>query len=170
MSRTRHLVLLADPPMVRDALRPLGVKAWYAEIARGANALGLWAELPRPASPRLPGWSASADLGAVRAELLESGEWALAAQLSQSLQTAAAAFLCDDARPIAAGVFEGGELVAFRCEGFEQNRHGGLSRAEGDVEAGVDAVLAAVVAEGQSKGLARLISTEDFSRRLPLLP
>jgi len=168
MARTRHMVLLADPPMVRDALRPLGVKASYAPIARGANALGLWAEVPRPTSPRLPGWSASADLGSVRVELLESGEWTLAAELSQSLQTAAAAFLCDDARPIAAGVFEAGELVAFRCEGLEQNRQGALSKAEGDVEAGVDGVLAAVVAEGQSKGLARLIATEDFSRRVPL--
>jgi len=74
------------------------------------------------------------------------------------------------ARPIAAGVFEGGELVAFRCEGWEQNREGGLSRAAGDVEAGVDGVLAAVVAEGDSKGLARLIASEDFARRRPLLP
>jgi hypothetical protein len=39
---------------------------------------------------------------------------------------------------------------------------------EGATEAGVDQVLAAVVAEGDSKGLARLIATEDFARREPL--
>lgn len=168
MPRTRHIVLLADPPMVRDALAALKLSGSCASIARGANALGLWGEFPNPQEPCLPGWSAQVQLGSARAELLETGEWALAAKLSQSLQTAAAAFTTVDGRPDAAGVFEGGELVAFRCVGFEQNREGGLSPAEGDVESGVDGVLAAVVAEGESKGLARLIATEDFARRQPL--
>ncbi len=168
MPRARHIVLLADPPMVRDALAALKLSGSYAPIARGAHALGLWGDFPAPKEPRLPGWSAHAELGPARQQLLETGEWALAAKLSKTLQTAAAAFTTDDGRPTAAGVFEGGELVAFRCEGLEQNREGGLSPAEGEVETGVDQVLAAVVAEGDSKGLARLIATEDWARRQPL--
>jgi hypothetical protein len=165
MARTRHIVLLADPPMVRDALAAMKLSGAVASIARGANALGVWGDFPRPAQPRLPGWSAQARLGDGPKELLASGEWAVAFELSKRLQTAAAVFQCDDGKPSAAGVFEGGELVAFRCEGLEQNRDGELGPASGDVEAGVDQLLAAVVAEADAAGLARLISTEDYARR-----
>ncbi len=168
----RHLVLLADAPAVRARLLEWRLAAWSAPIERGAGALGLWGEWPAafPDGAAHGGALAiDARMGALRAALVETFEWALASRLSSALETAAAVFVADAGVASGAGVFERGALVAFRGGDFELGPDGDLAGTSHALAAAVDGLLGAVVAVDEPKGLARFISLDAFARRAPLV-
>ncbi len=172
MAIARHLVLLADPPAVRGALLSWRLAAWAAPIDRGAGALGLWGDWPaEPAPGHAVARAVAADprLSGERTSLLETPEWVLAARLSEALSTAAAVFVADGGLASGAGVFERGSLVAFRAGALELGPDGQLSASRAPLAEAVDALLGAVVAVDDPRGLARFIALEDAPRRSPLV-